>query len=97
MDSTTTVPLSIRIDSKVKQMLDEVAKSDNISTSALTTELIEKYLISRKNKHVAINAALIEADEWKFISHEKMRTWFASLGWNNEIPFPDPDIVTNLK
>lgn len=75
----STVPLSIRLDSSLKEALDEEAKHDNRSTSALTIELIERYLETRKNKRLAIEEALQEADQGEFVSHGKMREWFASL------------------
>ena len=90
----STVPLSIRIDSNLKQELDEAAKTDNRSTSALAIELIERYLQTRRNKRLAIEEALKEAEQGEFISHEKMRVWVASLGSDNELPFPTPDITT---
>ncbi len=92
MLTMSTVPLSIRIDANLKQELDEAAKTDNRSTSALAIELIERYLQTRKNKHLAIQEALQEADKGEFVSHEKMREWFASLGTDNVLPRPKPDI-----
>ena len=97
MSSISTVPLSIRIGKNIKQELDEVAKQDNRSTSALATELIEKYLETRRNKRLAIDQALKEADNGEFVSHGEMRTWFASLGSDNELPFPKPDVTVKAK
>ena len=92
-----TIPLSIRIDSDLKKALDDFAVSDNRSTSSLATELIERYIETRNNKRLAIEQALQEADKGEFVSHEKMREWFASLGSNNELSFPAPDVLTNNK
>lgn len=88
----STIPLSIRIEPTLKQELDEVAKLDNRSASSLAAELIAKYLQARKNKELAIQKALEEADKGEFISHGSMRTWFASLGSDNELSFPEPDV-----
>lgn len=95
--TTTSVPFSMRIDSKLKQEFDEIAKSDNCSSSALATELIEKYLETRQKKKLAISNAVAEADGWDFVSHESMKAWFASLGWTNEKTFPEVDVFTNHK
>ena len=97
MNKSTTIPLSIRIDSKLKITLDKVAKSDNSSTSSLLIEVIEKYVEARKNKEILIQNSLQEADKWEFISHDKMREWFASLWSSNELAFPDPNIFTKNK
>jgi len=91
MQAMSTIPLSIRIEPTLKKELDDVAKLDNRSASSLVAELITKYLQSRKNKELAIQKAIDEADKGEFISHETMKTWFASLGSNNELPFPEPD------
>ena len=61
--TTTSVPFSMRIDSKLKQDFDDIAKYDNRSASALATELIEKYLETRKNKKKAMSDAILEADK----------------------------------
>lgn len=39
-----------------------------------------------------IQAALDEADKGVFISEEAMRAWFYSLGTENELPEPEPDV-----
>lgn len=93
----STVPLSIRIDTHLKQALDEAAKADNRSTSALAVELIERYLQTRKEKRLAIQEALQEADKGEFVSHEKMREWFASLGTDHVLPHPKPDVFLNAE
>jgi len=95
MQNMSTIPLSIRIEPALKQEFDEVAKLDNRSASSLAAELITRYLQARKNKELAIQKALEEADKGEFISHENMRVWFASLGSNNELPFPEPDVFVD--
>lgn len=93
----STVPLSIRIDANLKTEFDQEAKLDNRSTSSLAIKLIQRYIEAKKNKRLAIETALEEADEGEFISHESMRIWFASLGSENELPYPQPDIFTDGK
>ncbi len=42
-----------------------------------------------------VSEAIAEADKGFFISEEKMTAWFESLGTDNELPFPDPDVNHN--
>lgn len=39
--------------------------------------------------------AAAEADKGVFISEEKMTAWFESLGTDNELPEPEPDVFLN--
>lgn len=43
-------------------------------------------------RHRMIVEAIAEADKGGFISDEKMTAWVVSLGTNNELPEPEPDI-----
>ena len=40
-----------------------------------------------------IREAIAEADKGFFVSEEKMTAWFESLGTDNELPFPEPDVI----
>jgi hypothetical protein len=47
---------------------------------------------SKQHERKVISSAIKKADKGEFISSESMRTWFASLGTDNELPRPKPDV-----
>jgi len=50
-------------------------------------------MLARKaGKRQMIQDAIAEADKGAFISEEKMTEWFLSLGTDNELPEPEPDV-----
>jgi len=87
-----TVPFSIRIDSEIKEQLDIEAKASDRSASYLVIEAIKRYLQTKNKQTLAIESAIKEAEKGEFISHQSMRGWFASLGSENTLPYPTPDV-----
>ena len=55
----------------------------------------EDYLNVRERRRKAIDEALVQADKGVFISQESVETWVDSLGTDNELPPPEPDIFLN--
>ena len=55
----------------------------------------EDYLNVRERRRKAIDKALVQADKGVFISQESVETWVDSLGTDNELPPPEPDIFLN--
>ncbi len=92
MLAMSTVPLSIRIDQEVKNLLDIQAQHEDRSASYIATKAIKKYLEAQRQEEMMIDAAIKEADKGVFVSSKAMRTWFASLGTDNELPRPKPDV-----
>lgn len=87
-----TVPLSLRIDSDVKDRIEDEAKQTDCSSSYIVVQAIKQYLNKQNYKKEALKVAIAKADEGKFISQESMREWFASLGSDNVLPRPKPDV-----
>lgn len=52
---------------------------------------------SKQHERKVISLAIKKADKGEFISNESMRTWFASLGTDNELPRPKPNISLKEK
>jgi len=86
------VPFSLRIDSEIKTQLEQEAKETERSVSYIAVKAIKEYLKTREYKKLAIDAAIKEADKGEFISHKSMRAWMASLGTDQELPRPKPDV-----
>lgn len=93
----TSIPFSIRLDSEIKDLLDTEAKREDRSASYLAVEAIKNYLEARKTERQVIQAAIEKADRGEFVSSESVRTWFASLGTDNELPKPKADVFLNKK
>ena len=88
----STIPFSIRIDPEIKNLLDQEAEKADRSASYVAVEAIKKYLESKQHEREIIRAAMIKADKGEFISSDNVRTWFASLGSENELPRPKPNV-----
>lgn len=88
----STVPLSLRIDSEIRNRIEEEAKKMDRSSSYVVIEAIKQYLNKKDYKKEAIKAAIEKADKGEFISQEAMREWFASLGSDEQLSRPKPDV-----
>ena len=81
-------------DESIKQLEDE-ASEKNKSVAELIGELIKQYLARKNYEKKAIREALEEADKGIFVSSESMEKWFLSLGTDNELVRPKPDVFLN--
>ncbi len=88
----STVPLSLRIESEIKEKIEQEAKSLDRSTSYVVVQAINDYLKNRNVKRQAIEDAINEADKGIFISEKAMDKWVDSWGTNNELSPPEADI-----
>lgn len=92
MTVMASVPFSLRLDTKIKTQIEQEAKQADRSASYIVTQAIKEYLDTREYKKRAIEAAIKEADKGEFISHKSIREWMVSLGTEQELPRPKPDI-----
>jgi predicted transcriptional regulator len=85
--------ISARIPEKLNSELESLALSTRRSKAFLLTEALEGFLEQQARLRDAITRAVKEADEsGAYISHEKMKAWMLSLGTENELPEPEPDV-----
>jgi predicted transcriptional regulator len=89
-----TVPFSLRLDAEMKTKIDQEAEKLERPASYIVTKAIKEYLDNREYKKRAIDEALKEADKGAFISHESVMTWMESLGTEQELPRPKPDVFS---
>lgn len=87
-----TVPFTMRLEEDVKFGLEAEAKLEDRSASYLAMRAIKDMLKAKAAKRNLIKAAITEADKGEFISEEAMTSWFLSLGTDNELPEPVPDV-----
>ena len=92
MNTMATVPLSLRIDSEIKERIENEAENIDRSSSYIVIQAIKEYLNRKNYKKEALKTAIEKADKGEFISQESMREWLASLGSDNVLPRPKPDI-----
>src|SRR5258705_11182624 len=87
-----SVPFSLRIDAKIKKALEAQAKLEKRSAGYVLQQAAVDYL-ERQGRIRSLVASLEhEANKGEFISDEAMTAWFLSLGTENELPEPQPDV-----
>lgn len=87
-----TVPFVIELDEELKASLECEANREHQSASELANAAIHHYLTLKNAKRQIVETALGDAAEGAFISEEAMTRWFHSLGTEEELPEPEPDI-----
>ena len=55
------------------------------------------YLNGKDYERKIAEEAFAEAEKGIFVSGEKVHAWMESLGTENELPFPEPDIFPDKK
>ena len=88
----STVPFSLRIDTKLKSKLEKEAAREDRSAAYIAQKAIEDYLDAKAYKRECIREAFAEADKGIFVSEEAVDAWVDSWGTDNELPMPEPDI-----
>lgn len=90
MSETTTI--TVRLDTSLKNKLEELSKSTQRSKSWLAAEAITDYVEREAWQIQQIEEAVQQADspdaEW--VSHEDVSTWLKSWGTENETTAPCP-------
>ena len=86
--------LSVRVPDTLKEQLDYLSRSTKRSKAYLAAEALEDYVKKNAWRAKELHEALAKADEGAFISHEAMLAWADSLGSENELPSPKPDIFS---
>lgn len=84
--------MTMRLKPELRSWLEEESKRQDRSVSYIAAAAIEEKKARSEAKAQMIREALEEADKGVFISEEKMTAWFESLGTNQELPEPEPDV-----
>ena len=83
---------SIRLDSDLKDWLEQEAKRKDRSAGYIATQAIQSLRLVTEKKRQIIHDAALEADRGEFISEEEITKWFISLETDNELAEPKPDV-----
>jgi len=86
------VPLSLHVDTKLKEKLDNEARLQKVSADDVAQRAIASYLEYLEREREILRQRIAEADKGIFISEEAMNRWVESWGTDNELPPPEPDI-----
>ena len=94
----TKMMISARVDDRINSELERIAADSNRSKAFLITEALENYIGRQAWIEQKIDLAFAEADQsGEWISNEAMEKWLLSLGTENELPPPEPDIFRSKK
>jgi predicted transcriptional regulator len=88
--------VSVKVSEHVRDKIDALANLIDCSPDDVLDRTLEEFVDEKYRLYKEIDEAVKEADasnEW--ISHEKMSAWIDSLGTENELPPPEPDIFIN--
>ncbi len=91
----TSPRFTMRLDPELKDWLETEAKRKDRSAAYLAKQAIQALKDKTEARAQEIREAVTEADKGVFISEEKMTAWFESLGTDNEMPEPEPDVFLN--
>ena len=91
----TSARFSMRLDTELKCWLESEAKRRDRSAAYLAKQAIEEMKRQTEAKRRMYSEAIAKADEGVFISEEKVTAWFESLGTEDELPEPEPDVFLN--
>lgn len=88
-----TSPYSIRLDDELRKSLEREAEIEDRPPAQLAVRAIRSMLAAKAAKREAIETALQQADEGRFISAEAMTDWIDSWDSDEELPMPVADIT----
>ena len=88
----TSPRFTMRLEPELKDWLEEEAKRQDRSAAYLAKQAIRALKDKSDARKKMIHEAMAEADKGVFISEVAMSEWFESLGTDNELPEPEPDV-----
>lgn len=88
-------PFTLRIPDEVKEDLKFLSETTNRTQASIASEILEEKISIKAKRIRAIQEAKQQAQNGVFISQEAMERWVDSLGTDNELPMPEPDVLSN--
>jgi predicted transcriptional regulator len=83
---------TLRLEPELKDWLEEEALRQDRSAGFLANKAIASLRSDTEARRQSIQDAMEEAEKGEFISEEAMTAWFLSLGTENELLEPEPDV-----
>jgi len=91
--ATTSNPIAIRFQDEVRDQLDQFADVTKRSRNYIVNEAVAAYTRDQMAYMTEINAAVEEARSGYGHSSEQVFAWLRSMGTDNELSKPQPDII----
>ncbi len=88
---------TLRLEPDLKNWLEEEAHRQERSAGFLANKAIASLRQDIEARRSAIQDAMSEAEKGEFISEEAMTAWFLSLGTDNELPEPQPEVFVRAR
>ena len=88
-------PFSLRLPDEVREDLDFVSAGTKRTASSIAIEAISNAVAVRAKRMRMIEESKDAEKRGEFISHDAVGRWIESLGTDNELPRPEPDIFKN--
>jgi len=85
-------PFTLRLPNEVREDLKFLSAITKRTQASIASEILKEKIVAKANRARAIQEAKRQAEEGVFISQESMELWVDSLGTDNELPMPEPDI-----
>lgn len=93
MKSTTNLPVSVKLDSDMRNRIEKIAATRGRSAHWIMREAIHRY-VEQEDKREAFRQATLKAwEEFQFTglhaNEEEVDAWLASWGTDDEMPVPE--------
>ena len=88
-------PFTLRLPDTIREDLKFLSALTNRSQASIASDILKEKVNTQANRARAIQEAKKQAMEDTFISQESIEKWAESLGTENELPIPKPDIFSN--
>jgi predicted transcriptional regulator len=80
--------LTLRLDSKLRRSLDEIASFEKRTRSFVAAQAIADFVAIHEAQIEGIKKAIASADAGNYSSHEDVKAWVESWGTDKELPMP---------
>jgi predicted transcriptional regulator len=84
--------ITLTVEPALREALEARARAENSTRAEGLHRAAEEHIAREQALSEEIDRLCAEADKGVFVSSERMREWFASLGTENELPEPEPDV-----
>jgi len=89
-----TKPFTLRLPDEAREDLKFLSASMKRTQSSIASEMLAEKIAAKARRTRAIQEALEESKNCEFISQEAVEKWVASIGTDDELPLPEPDVFS---
>lgn len=85
-------PFTLRLPDESRESLVLLSTLLKRPQASIASEILKEELKRRAARIKALQEAREEAKKGEFVSHEAVEAWIMSVGTDNELPMPKPDV-----